>query len=136
MYNAPLVRPTCTLSSLCICSPERRRVVTEHHGSADLAGNIVSVHICDPLSLSTSAHSLCITQIGSPHFEPQHPAARRNILILRTEQLIRVQYGCLYSYWLRAGLCRLIGRGNGCKIKRATDSTSEKMILNRRRSDC
>ena len=64
----------CIMHHLCgprvvsVSGVRELRVVTEHHGSADLPGNIVSVHICGPLSLSTSVHSLCITQIGSPHF--------------------------------------------------------------------
>ena len=59
----------------------------------------------------------------SGHLTLSSPSPPEYFDSLRTKQLIRVQYACLQCHWLRAGLCRPIGRGNGCKIKRATDST-------------
>ena len=116
--------PTC---SLCL-SADRRRVVTRVSSWASCPGreHCQCTHMCPPPLCcwpSMSPPTLCHTNGVTLDTSVGH--ARRNILILRGEQLIRDHstaicnlIGC--GVW-RVCLCRPIGRKEGCKIKRTTD---------------
>ena len=133
--NRVSIMHLCGPRAVSVSADRRSRVVTSHHGSQLTWPGTLSVYTYvapSPFPPLTNNATLCLYHTNRVTFTLP---SRGNILILRTEQLMRAQYGCLHSYWLRACLCRPIGRGDGCKIKRATDSTSEKLIWNRRRSD-